>query len=364
MNTARDYNAELSGIAARVSDYDSSLVVQGQRAKAAPLQRLSNAFLLLRYVVERGDVLPRAPLGLRILYGKIVESVGCIHMLLKSGMPGPAAQIFRGALETCIHLHVILKDPDRAVERSTLFEEYLIVQRYRRRDREGVTAEKRVLVEVEFERVRGDYHPTHPFSWAWKICPSSKSRKGIPNNPDLKELCAFIGRMDYHEQLYGHLSDASHPVPSYELWLRGPGGHMWVGPKFIDHINILARLTAAFAMDTVVRPVSYLAPPDMDPFLEFIRLFLFSDDDTDANSEPKDLAAPSPGELRGDLVIRTPAVGGMNLLRSSGDKSFEELVARLLSNLSGEQIRRCAVGARPSQRRSLIPHRPMRDRSK
>jgi hypothetical protein len=287
MSAGRDYNAELSEMAARISGFDSGLVVRGQRTKAEALQRLSSAYLLLRYVIERGDVLPRAPLGVRILYAKIVESVGGIHALLKTGLPGPAAQVFRGALETCIHLHAILKDSECAAERSTLFEEYLIVQRYQRRDKAGVTAEQRALVEVEFERVRGNYHPTHPFSWAWKICPSSKSRKGIPNNPDLKELCTFIDRMDYYEQLYGHLSDASHPVPSYELWLRGPGGHMWVGPKFTDHMDILARMTVAFAMDALVRLVSFLEPPDKNSFLEFMRLFLLSDDDTDVKAAVK-----------------------------------------------------------------------------
>lgn len=35
----------------------------------------------------------------------------------------------------------------------------------------------------------------------------------------------------------------------------------------------------------------------------------------------------------------------MNRLRPSGDTSFEELIARLLSKLSGERIRRCAAGA-------------------
>lgn len=35
----------------------------------------------------------------------------------------------------------------------------------------------------------------------------------------------------------------------------------------------------------------------------------------------------------------------MNRLRASGDKSFEELIARLMSKLSGERIRRCAAGA-------------------
>src|SRR5437763_4329600 len=38
-------------------------------------------------------------------------------------------------------------------------------------------------------------------------------------------------------------------------------------------------------------------------------------------------------------------VAAMRNLRASGERSFEELVARLLSSVSGERIRRCKAGS-------------------
>jgi len=38
-------------------------------------------------------------------------------------------------------------------------------------------------------------------------------------------------------------------------------------------------------------------------------------------------------------------IAAMQMLRASGDRSFEELIARLLSKLSGERIRRCTAGS-------------------
>lgn len=49
---------------------------------------------------------------------------------------------------------------------------------------------------------------------------------------------------------------------------------------------------------------------------------------------------PTP-DLHGTI---SPTIDAMRTLRASGDRSFEELIARLLSRLSGERIRRCTAG--------------------
>src|SRR5437867_8460 len=41
----------------------------------------------------------------------------------------------------------------------------------------------------------------------------------------------------------------------------------------------------------------------------------------------------------------SPVVAAMRNLRPSGERSFEELIAQLLSNVSGERIRRCKAGS-------------------
>src|SRR5215212_7201941 len=53
------------------------------------------------------------------------------------------------------------------------------------------------------------------------------------------------------------------------------------------------------------------------------------------------LKAKSAQRARGTT---SATVEALRSLRASGEKSFEELIARLLSKLSGERIRRCAAG--------------------
>lgn len=53
----------------------------------------------------------------------------------------------------------------------------------------------------------------------------------------------------------------------------------------------------------------------------------------------------SPSRGRHDARGATSStIAGLLTLRASGDRSFEELVARLLSSLSGQRIRRCTAG--------------------
>lgn len=257
-----DYPRELKELADGVSAFDSAEMVKIGEKYGKRLQTLTHAYLCLRYLIERGDLNASAPVGIRILYAKMVEGVGSILLLLRHGLPGPAAQVFRSTLETSIHLQVILRDAEAIEERVRLFEEFLFIQRRESHTGPGVTEEQRARNEQEFQRVKGNYHPVNRFSWAWKVCPSKKKRDGVPNNPNLKDLCIFIGHPEYHEILYGPLSDTTHPVPGYEMWLRGPDRNMYVGPKVSVHIPMLTRLTADFSMDTLLRMLDFLKPLD------------------------------------------------------------------------------------------------------
>src|SRR3990172_11350668 len=149
--------------------------------------------------------------------------MGMIY-LLGEGNAGSAAMVLRSLFETAVHLQVILKE-DTAY-RCQLFEDYLFVERGRIANEDTTTAEQRAKNERDLARVRGNYHPSHPHSWCWKAVPSTRCRKRIPDNPSFRELCEHIGHPEYHENLYGRLSGAIHPVPRYESWMRRPDGHM------------------------------------------------------------------------------------------------------------------------------------------
>jgi hypothetical protein len=280
-----DYSAELKKLGELASAFDFAEAKRLAETHGESLQKLAHAYLCLRYLIERGDVNSSAPKGIRILYAKMVEGVGAILLLLRNGLSGPAAQIFRSTLETSVHLQVILRDEGQVPERSRLFEEFLVIQRHETYSGPSVTDEQRAKNEEEFQHVKANYHPTHRFSWAWKVCPSKKLRKGVTDNPNLKDLCEFIGHPDYYEQLYGPLSDTTHPVPGYENWLRGQDKNMYVGPKTSEHVAVLAWLTVIYSMDTLLRMLDFLKPADADALRVFYAVVLLEPDSSEEQSE-------------------------------------------------------------------------------
>jgi hypothetical protein len=261
----RDYLAELKAVAARVEEEAQAAIRAGYRTYEEELTSVGRAYLLYRYVAERGDV-NRAPVAIRILYSKIASCIaGTLH-LLERGYAGPSAMVARGVFETSVHLQVILKED--TAERSRLFEEFLFVERHQ--DYVGATPEQVARNQADFERVRANYHPTRPRSWCWKHVQSKRLRKGIPDNPSLRDLCEHIGHAEYYDNLYPRLSAAIHAVPSYELWVRNAKSNMVLGPNFTINIPLIANLVAAIAGDALVRVIHYLAVPDEVPLGTFV----------------------------------------------------------------------------------------------
>jgi hypothetical protein len=281
----RNYSTELAALGRNAGAFDTAEAKKLAAAYGGSLQDLIHAYLCLRYLVERGDVNATAPKGIRILYGKLVEGVGAVLFLLERGFPGPAAQIFRSTLETSVALQVVLRDAEAIEERALLFEEFLLAQRFDNRFGPGVTAEKRAEAEKAFERVRSNYHPTHRHSWAWKICPSTRLQGGVPNNPTFKDLCVFVGHPEFHSDLYGYLSDTTHPVPGYEVWLRGGDGNMFMGPKSSVHVPPLARLACAFSMGALIAMLDFLKPPDKTELKVFYAKVLLKPDQDEEQPE-------------------------------------------------------------------------------
>ncbi len=198
----------------------------------------------------------------------MVSCLAGVRHLLGHGYAGPAAMVLRGMFETAVNLQVILKE-DTAF-RCQLFEDFLYIERYQRMDSTPVTDEQRARNEADYSRVRSNYHPARPYSWSWKAVPSARSRgKSGPDNPTFRELCEHIGHPEYYEELYGRLSTAIHPVPSYETWMRRSDGHMELGPNFTHHVPALATVTIALAVDTLARVTMGLDLPDSLALSEF-----------------------------------------------------------------------------------------------
>ena len=93
--------------------------------------------------------------------------------------------------------------------------------------------------------------------------PSKTLGKGrVPNNPNLRDLCHHIGHPEYWNFVYGLLSAAIHPVPSYEMWMMRPDGQMDLGSHYGLQVGTVAQLSVALGVDCLVSVIQFLEPSD------------------------------------------------------------------------------------------------------
>lgn len=271
----RNYDKELSDLADRLSHDEHLVVVEGSRDFESLFDRLTSLYLMYRYLVERG-IANQAPKAVRILYAKLANClVGVLH-LLQAGYPGPAAMLLRSLFETAVHLQVLLKDEVKA--RCELFEDYVFIQRNRSSQESYISDQQKAENAKQLERVKSNYHPTHPNSWCWKVVPSKKVRKNVPENPTFKELCAHIDHPEYYD-VYGGLSDAIHPVPTYEVWMRKRDGSMASGSHFGPQVGAVAQLAIPLAGDSLIRVIQFLKPEDETNLSWYVALLVKRPDD-------------------------------------------------------------------------------------
>jgi hypothetical protein len=268
---SRDYPSEISATAKAIGDDAVREIAAGRQAFATSLQHLVNVNVFLRYLVDRG-IPAGAPRGIRTLYAKMADLTSGVCILLAEGYPGPSASVFRSLLETAVHLQLILAEDIEA--RAKLFEDFILLQRGKVTADSGVSTEAIAENAAALSLVRENYHPEQPYSWCWKLVPSRYSRRGIPNNPSLREVCVAIGKPHYYDDLYGHLSDAVHPTPAYELWMRGRESELQLNPKFSSHTRMTAHLSTLLVIDSVLPLLQAFPPDDYDALCSFIGTLL------------------------------------------------------------------------------------------
>jgi len=254
----RDYNKEIEYLARQLSRDESLIIKQGSARFKELFGRLTTLYLFYRYLAERG-IANNAPKGVRILYAKLADSLIGILRLLQAGHPGPATIVLRSLFETSVNLQIILMG--NVQERSKLFEDFLFIQRINYSNKPSISDQQRNENELRLREVRANYHPKYPNSWCWKIVPSKNTRKGVHNNPTFKELCEYIGHPERYD-IYGDLSYSTHPVPSYEGWMRRDDGHIELGSQFGHQIVGVAKISIAYAAESLIKIIQFLKPED------------------------------------------------------------------------------------------------------
>ncbi len=237
----------------------SQQIAEGLREYGEDLQPLQNLAVFMRFLAERQNA-NTAPRAVRILYGKLVDTLNGVTCLLQVGLPGPAAALARTLFETAVHFRVLLGGD--LTERSRLFDNFILVERARIKAGEGVTIEQVAENTAAFERVRADYHPKKQRIWCWKVVGKPEANGKPHENPHVRDLAREVGYLKYYDDIYGRLSAAVHPTPAYESWMRRPDGQTELGPKFGQYHPSIARVAAALVTATLLRLLEVLDPPD------------------------------------------------------------------------------------------------------
>jgi hypothetical protein len=265
------YIDEMRVLADRLQSDADLRIASGREANQEHFSTLSHVNVFLRLLAESTS-LASSPSAVVILFGRLCDGALGVQALLTQGCPGPAAAIVRGLFETAVHLRVLLQGD--VAERCRLFQNYRFVERSRVPPGEGVSDEQLEQNRVDLQAVRADYHPFKPHCWCWKVVPSSRMRKDVPDNPSVRELAAAVDYLDYYNDLYWRLSIAVHPTPAYEAFLRLPAGNLDLSPRFTALTTLQASLAPRLIAHTLLPLIDYLNPPDRAGLKAFLAYFI------------------------------------------------------------------------------------------
>ncbi len=259
----RSYQKELNEILAHVRAHEKSAIALGMEKHGPLFKKLDNLWIFYRYVADR-RITEGAPLGIGILYAKISNCIVSIRHLLQQGYLGPAAMVTRSLFEATLDLGIILKEDSAA--RAKLFVEFGTIEQQFTFSNGAKTETDRELLRRSYESVKGKFHPFKPYSWCWQIVKSERKGKGgVPDNPSIKDLCAYLGRIDRY-RFYSRFSTTIHSSPSYGAFISRDHepGVLELGPNYTEMTALIGAFVLAVGTVTMHELLSYFRPEDLN----------------------------------------------------------------------------------------------------
>lgn len=205
-------------------------------------------------------------IGLRILFAKASLSLFGILSCLKNGLSSEGGILLRSLFETFVAVKLILeKDTDL---RLKLYYEYRFVEQWN-----GFQSNKHLLasgktteetfdktftlakvteIENNYNSVKANYHPTHPFHWAWSIYHSTKNTK----NPSIKLICDQLGLADDYVKVYGVLSSSVHNSANVLNIMQTQHG-ISLAPKYSKSILTTGSLATGYCIEIIHELAEY-----------------------------------------------------------------------------------------------------------
>lgn len=225
------YNKELSLYSNEILPYFNKYVSKNQKHYKKIIDALFNFYMLNAYLLDKGILIP-TPLNdpIMFIFAKSSLTLLGMHSCLKNGLIIDGATLLRSLFEPYIDLKLILEadTEDRLILYSNYrhISNWLTLDNQRNHLREGkmtqenfnkvFSAERIKKFEDEYDKVKDNYHPKHPYSWAWKIF----KKKDNSRNPSFKTICKKLGKEKEYEDLYATMSIVAHSSPVTDNFMK------------------------------------------------------------------------------------------------------------------------------------------------
>jgi hypothetical protein len=275
------YDTELQQYANRVVAPFGQYIEKNLAPYRPFLKYLFDYYLFLSYCSDKGMIPAEAKYSpIRVIFAKCCLSYYGVFISLQNGLPTEAVISLRSLLEAFINIKVILeKDTD---ERLKLFRNFQFVEKWFNIQANLKLVSNNVISQVDFDKafdpkfvsemdieyhkIKADYHPVRPHHWAWKIFSDGNPNA---NNPSIRILAKHVGLELDFVKVYSSTSLSVHGSHNLINTLA-EGGSISIAPKFTNMIytdGCLAIDYMSHVFQMIVRYFKFDNPDELDFYI-------------------------------------------------------------------------------------------------
>ncbi|MBN1626574.1 MAG: hypothetical protein JW944_08610 [Deltaproteobacteria bacterium] len=206
------------------------------------------------------------------LYAKATSDLLGILLSFRGGCLVGGTAICRTLFEVFVRVKFILQED--AKERLRLHANYHHVTRWLRlKYNPAAKKDNKVKAEIEtaYDKVKGDYHPKKPYSWAYALFPERIKEN---RNPTLRDIAGRVGLLDEYDNMYGLLSIPVHANPLVGNQLVISEDVIGVAPRYSPSMYSIGLLGVFYLKEIIDTVVEYIKCQDWEGIQAFNLYYL------------------------------------------------------------------------------------------
>lgn len=280
------YNTELQNYANRLAPQFNKYMEHQRRPFNKYLKGIFDFYLFCSYLTDNGLFpVDEKYKPLKILYAKGTLSLFGIYSCLYNGVVTEANISVRSLFETYLYTKLILEsDTDN---RLRLYDDYIYVARWNdykenKKLYENGTIDKgtyeytynseRINTVVnDYNKVKHNYHPSRPYSWAWKIYKDENNN----NNPSIKFISEKLHEEIDYVKVYSPLSVSVHNNPAM-INLLSTKDSISLAPKYTESIFHAGSLAVDYTAKITELLIDYFDYGNVNELKIYIREFVLA----------------------------------------------------------------------------------------